>query len=453
MRRSIEQKEDELVMGWDIGIWGELTFPHGGLAAWQKLDVDASRFKWKEPLAPGEPGRPEKVAKVLARYGKRPKRLGGSEHIRVGQSGDTVTFRGFLNEDSFAHAVVVSAVFRTAGEAGGTGTLCLGGLGAALGFKVSVDAKGSKVEKAPELAEHPMVFELAQGSQPAKAKARGAGYSGRERPFLELPPDVAAAREEALLALEKVDEQTLLAATIKAEVFGTPTKFLHQVHKTKAALCAFLEQPVGNVDTLTASDILGAPVHILSFIDAGKAAELAGRVLASRAPDSVRAQAVQALAQSGSDADLELLIKQMRSRLRHQGEATNAASRALMRSQHPKVEERLVALLSGKPKEAEADTLIHILTRRGSRKALPYLEPKLRLGAASAFDAASSILRLSTNDEIMAATGMTREAFFETHAPGGWIKGQTREVVRWAKLALASGRNAPQGKPARHKAR
>lgn len=112
-------------MGWDVGIWGELKFPKGGFATWQQLDVDASTFKWKKLLAPSDPDKPEKVAKVLAKYTEWPKKRSGNEHLRIHKADDTVTFRGFLNEDSFEHAVHFAALFRSAGEAGGAGTLCL----------------------------------------------------------------------------------------------------------------------------------------------------------------------------------------------------------------------------------------------------------------------------------------------------------------------------------------
>lgn len=233
---------------------------------------------------------------------------------------------------------------------------------------------------------------------------------------------------------------------------GTPSRLLHEAYKTKSAVLEVLRDPVANLNSMIATEVLGAPIHILSYVQAEQAAGLARRLLAFKAPDEVRAQAVLALAESTNDASLQALIDQVKSNLKHHAMAQNAAVRALSRGCHPKTEDRLLDLLTPKLPETTSDRIVYALVLRRSRRVLPVLKKTMKGGGAAATDAASSILRLATDDEMKAATGLSSAEFFRKNAPDGWINGRATDIAKWARAVLAAGEPEPVKIPSSKKA-
>jgi hypothetical protein len=110
-------------------VFGELTFPAGGVEAWKKLTVAAGTYKdkaWKKSAWLGDPTETTTVAAMLVALEKHSvwcaTKYTGPDHMHVAIEGNCVTVRGYLNEDDFRHwCGNLATMLRAAEKVGASG--------------------------------------------------------------------------------------------------------------------------------------------------------------------------------------------------------------------------------------------------------------------------------------------------------------------------------------------
>lgn len=131
-------------MSFDVAIFGTLVFGSGDLLAWQRLRVDASRWRSIARMFPKSPApKPEKVSTLL----KELPRAGWHDLLRVERDGEIYRVRGKFAEAPFVrHARQLAALFMTAADVDARGDVYFLGEGVNTGYAVQLT--GSK----PQLA-------------------------------------------------------------------------------------------------------------------------------------------------------------------------------------------------------------------------------------------------------------------------------------------------------------
>ena len=116
-------------MGWDALLFGELTFPQGGIDAWKRLVIQEGLYRdkaWKQSSMMGEPTDTVSVAEMLEKLEDHARwcedEYPGPDHQRVTVDGNRVSVRACINEDDFrSWAGNIATMLRLAEKVGATG--------------------------------------------------------------------------------------------------------------------------------------------------------------------------------------------------------------------------------------------------------------------------------------------------------------------------------------------
>ncbi len=116
-------------MGWDAFLFGELTFPRGGIEAWKTLVIKEGLYKdkvWKASSMMGDPSETATVAEMLVKLEDHARwcdeEYAGPDHQRVRIDGDRVSVRAYINEDDFRYwAGNIATMLRLGEKVGATG--------------------------------------------------------------------------------------------------------------------------------------------------------------------------------------------------------------------------------------------------------------------------------------------------------------------------------------------
>ncbi len=183
-------------MGWDVAVYGELTFPAGKLAGWLNDTADASRYDdWQADFAttPG-PDRPRVVRDGISDLlALRPTM--GFVQVVVDDALHRVRIRAHLVEDAY-HDLrrEIATLWRTAGAHGAHGSLTfLGFMTIDFGYRFVIGPDGSRMEvlseaarreadDSAEIAEIQTTIEELIGAQSPKPKAKAKPTKKRSKP-------------------------------------------------------------------------------------------------------------------------------------------------------------------------------------------------------------------------------------------------------------------------------
>jgi len=109
-------------MEWSVAVFGEISFPAGGVQKWKELVVDPERYTdWVEEFA-GEACDGSRVAEVLDEIRDLPGGVGAAGPIAMDIGARRVTVRAFPEESGYRdYAPRLATLFRVAADAGGQG--------------------------------------------------------------------------------------------------------------------------------------------------------------------------------------------------------------------------------------------------------------------------------------------------------------------------------------------
>jgi hypothetical protein len=131
--------EDTQAMEWTVAVFGELSFPRGGVEAWKVLEVDASRYDdWVEEFEGGglDPAPVHEVLDEIRAFRAPPE---GPGKLRISVNSRGVSVVGVLEDDGYrAWCAHVATLFRVADGAGASGEITFVHVGGAYGYRVEV---------------------------------------------------------------------------------------------------------------------------------------------------------------------------------------------------------------------------------------------------------------------------------------------------------------------------
>jgi hypothetical protein len=167
-------------MGWDVAVFGELTFPSERMEKWKGEACDPNAFHdWTHDFA-RDAGTAAKVRDVISRLGKLDPALGFVE-IEVEDGEGRLRIRGHLTEDAYwDENRVLASLFRSAAPFDGRGAITFVGFETIdFGYRFDV-AKGASTMV---VMDETMRRTRRQRWQPSSAGSRRASQrSRRSRP-------------------------------------------------------------------------------------------------------------------------------------------------------------------------------------------------------------------------------------------------------------------------------
>ena len=186
-------------MGFDLAIFGTLVFTPDDFAAWQRAEVDSSRFR---SIARVFTDSPKPTRKSVATILSELPAAGWHDLFRIDRDGDFYKVRGRFAEAPFRdRARQLAALFMTAADVDARGDVYFLGEGVNVGFAVQLpggkpllatldDEEIGRRSRDPELDQISGYFRVAESvppppPPPSSGPISGPGSSGRA--LLKLP--------------------------------------------------------------------------------------------------------------------------------------------------------------------------------------------------------------------------------------------------------------------------